>query len=107
MTDLSYAALTDDQLQRVRYLFADHALGTDPSAYVYELRQGEIAGRRPLTACPPSRPGKRPAPQLRLEVLPEPNITPEMSQAASAALDRLAEIIVRKTLSIQVEVNAS
>jgi len=94
MTDVTYSALTKEQLARAGYLFADDVLGVDSAAYVYEVNErGEITGRRPQTHITHTG-GRRPQIHARITPLAEPYPTAEAMRLAEAALDRLAEIIV-------------
>lgn len=92
----TYDTLTKEQIEQVDYLFADEIFGTDPNAYLYELSNGKITGRR-INGTQTKKQGRaqRSAPVI-VHKREEPNITPELIDRANMSMEALAVSIAEK-----------
>lgn len=93
---MQYSALTSEQKAQVTCLFADESFNTDPAAYQYEVKAGNVIGRtgrtQRSTAC-----------GLRTIVLTPRAacVTDDQIQTARMNMDALAVSIARKVKTLE------
>lgn len=110
-----YSALTPAQQARAQYLFADALLGTDPSAYEYQLRGEDVIGRARVTSLQspasshqsPASANVRKPHSVRLNVaiqeVPETYITVEMIRNTEQAIQEIARSLAAAMLQTQTQ----
>jgi len=99
----TFEDLTEQQKERVAYLFADEHFGTDPAAFVYEWDGKDITGRSLSTGrkLNVTRARKVDPASVKVTMIPAVNITPESIQSANMHMDALAALVARSIYSKQ------
>lgn len=100
MRTIPFSSLNKKQLAQAAYLFADETFGTDASAFVYEVDGEEVKGRVTREKVE-ARSWKGDV--VKVTLLPEVNITEEMSQRVSMNMDALSASVARKIYQEQFE----
>lgn len=97
MQTLSISQLTESQLAQVRYLFADHAFGTDACAFMYEVdKAGEVKGRSMIEGERSAISARARRADVCISLISEVNITERLISQMQSHMDTLAVSIATK-----------